>query len=64
MNIYVQQNTTKTSIYAQHIINTEHTYGNKPDTMEIIQVATKSRYMNNIEKYHIFCTQKTKHSTP
>jgi hypothetical protein len=43
-----------TSTYAQH------TYGNIQDVMEIIQVTKKGRYsyMNSIERFHIFCTQK------
>jgi hypothetical protein len=28
------------------------------DVMEVMQVARKSRYMNSMEKFHIFCTQK------
>jgi cell fate (sporulation/competence/biofilm development) regulator YlbF (YheA/YmcA/DUF963 family) len=46
-----------TSTYAQHTVNTGHTYGNMQDTMEIIQVARKGRHMNNIEKCHMFCAQ-------
>jgi hypothetical protein len=47
-----------TSTYAQHILNTGHTYGSMQDVMEVIQRAKKGRYMNRMEKFHIFCTQK------
>jgi hypothetical protein len=47
----------KTSIYTQHILNTGHTYGYMQDTVEITEVARKGTYMNNIDKYHFFCTQ-------
>jgi hypothetical protein len=28
------------------------------EVMEVIQIARKGRYMNSLEKFHIFCTQK------
>jgi hypothetical protein len=47
-----------TSTYAQHILNTGHAYGDMQEVMEVIQIARKGRYMNSLEKFHIFCTQK------
>jgi hypothetical protein len=49
-----------TSTYAQHILNTGHTYGNMQDVMEVIQIARKGRYMNSMEKFHIFWYTKGK----
>jgi hypothetical protein len=39
--------------YAQHIPNSKHKYGNIQDTMEILQITQKGRFMDTIEKYHI-----------
>jgi hypothetical protein len=47
-----------TSTYAQHILNTGHSYGNIQHTMEIIQVTQKGSYMNNLEKYHTYCAHQ------
>jgi hypothetical protein len=47
-----------TSTHAQHILHTDHTYGNIQNTMEIIQTAKKGKYMKSMEKYHIYCTHK------
>jgi hypothetical protein len=33
--------------YAQHIVNIGHTYGLIEDTMEIIKVARKGKYLHN-----------------
>jgi hypothetical protein len=43
----IRNNKDKTG-YAQHILNTGHTYG-----MEIIQITNKGHMINTIEKYHI-----------
>jgi hypothetical protein len=43
------------STYAQHILNTGHSYGNIQKTMEIIQIIQKGRHMNSLEKFHIYC---------
>jgi hypothetical protein len=48
-----------TCTYAQHILNTGHTYGNIENTMEIIQIAKKGRHMNSTEKYPIYFMYKT-----
>jgi hypothetical protein len=40
--------------YANHILNTGHTYGTITDIMEIIKTGRKGRYLNILEKYHIY----------
>jgi hypothetical protein len=40
--------------HANHILNTGHTYGTITDTMEIIKTGRRGRYLNTIEKYHIY----------
>jgi hypothetical protein len=48
------------STYAQHIINTGHTYGSIQNTMEILHTTQKGKYMNCLEKFHIYCSYKNK----
>jgi hypothetical protein len=40
--------------YAHHIINNKHKYGNIQNTMKILHITQKGRFMNTIEKYHIY----------
>jgi hypothetical protein len=40
--------------YANHILNTGHTYGTRTDTMEIIKTERKGRYLNTLERYQIY----------
>jgi hypothetical protein len=49
---------TDSSTYSQHILNIGHKHGNMEDTMDIINVTHKGRFMNTIEKFHIYCAQK------
>jgi hypothetical protein len=51
----IRSNNSNTG-YANHIqvLNTGHTYGTITDTMEIIKTGRKRRYLNTIEKYHIY----------
>jgi hypothetical protein len=46
------------SEYAQHILNTGHSYGKIEDIMEIIKVENKGKHLDTLEKYHIFCSYK------
>ena len=46
------------SRYSSHILNTRHTYGTITDTMESITVGRKGKYLNTLEKYHIYKTSK------
>jgi hypothetical protein len=47
-----------TSTYAQHILDTGHTYGNMKNTTEIINIAQKGRHMNTLEKFCIYCAYR------
>jgi hypothetical protein len=49
----IRSNNSNTG-YANHILNTGHTYGTITDTMEIIKTGRKRRYLNTLEKYHIY----------
>jgi hypothetical protein len=44
--------------YAQHILNTRHSYGNIEDVMDIIKTERKGKHLDTLEKYHTFCTYK------
>jgi hypothetical protein len=46
--------------YSDHILNTGHTYGTITDTMEIITTGIKGRYLNTLEKYHIYISYLAK----
>jgi hypothetical protein len=48
----------ESSGYAQHILNTGHSYGNIEDVMDIIKIERKGKHLDMLEKYHIFCTYK------
>jgi hypothetical protein len=49
----IRSNNSNTG-YSNHILNTGHTYGTVTDTMEIITTGRKGRYLNTLEKYHIY----------
>jgi hypothetical protein len=49
----IRSNNSNTG-YSNHILNTGHTYGTMQDTMEIITLGKKGRYLNALEKYHIY----------
>jgi hypothetical protein len=40
--------------YSNHILNTGHTYRTTADTMEIITIGRKGKYLNTLEKYHVY----------
>jgi hypothetical protein len=46
--------------YSNHVLNNGHTYGIITDTMEIITTGRKVRYLNTLEKYHIYKVYKRK----
>jgi hypothetical protein len=46
------------SKYAQHILDTQHRNDSTKNTMTILHVATKVRYMNTLRKFHTH-THKT-----
>jgi hypothetical protein len=41
-------------VYANHILNTGHTYGTITDTTEIIKTERKGRYFNTFEIYYFY----------
>jgi hypothetical protein len=49
----IRSNNSNTG-YANHILNTGHTYGIITHTMEIIKTEKKRRYLNTLERYHIY----------
>jgi hypothetical protein len=42
------------SKYAQHILETQHTYGPIEDTMEVLHLDGKGQKMNTWERFHIY----------
>jgi hypothetical protein len=44
--------------YANHILNTGHTYGTITDIMEIMKIERKGRYLNTLERYYIYEVSK------
>jgi hypothetical protein len=44
--------------YLNHILNKGHTSGTMQDTMEIITLIRKGKYLNTLEKYHIYKASK------
>jgi hypothetical protein len=49
----IKSNNSNTG-HSNHILNTEHAYGTIEDTMEIITIGRKGKYLNSLEKYHIY----------
>jgi hypothetical protein len=45
--------------YANHILNTGHTYGTIEDTMEVIRKGQKGKNLNTVEKYYIHNISKS-----
>jgi hypothetical protein len=46
--------------YANHILNTGHTYGTITNTMEIMETERKGKHLNTLERYHIYKASKDK----
>jgi hypothetical protein len=40
--------------YSNNILNTGHAYGTMQDTMEIITLGKKGKYVNALGRYHIY----------
>jgi hypothetical protein len=53
-HIHAIRSNNSNSGYSNHILNTGHTYGIITDTMDIIRTGGKGRYLNTLEKYHIY----------
>jgi hypothetical protein len=48
----IRTNNTNTK-YAEHILDTQHTYGPITDTMDTLHIEKKGRLMNTWEKFYI-----------
>jgi hypothetical protein len=57
----IRSNNSNTG-YSNHILNTGHTYGTMQDTMETITLRRKGKYLNTLEKYHIYKVSKAAHT--
>jgi hypothetical protein len=40
--------------YSNHILSTGHAYRTITDTMEIVTTGRKGKYLNTLERYHIY----------
>lgn len=50
--------TTQKSTFAEHILETQHSYKNISENMEILNIANKGRRMNILEEYNIYINKK------
>jgi hypothetical protein len=57
----IQNNQEQKSKFAQHILETQHTYSTIEHTMDILHFQNKGMIMNTLERYHIY--QLTKKGT-
>jgi hypothetical protein len=53
-HIHAIRNSNSNSGYSNNILNTGYTYGRVADTMDVIRRERKGRYLNTLEKYHIY----------
>jgi hypothetical protein len=49
-----------TSKYAQHILDTGHTYGKMEETMDVIHTTRKGHLLNTLERFYIYDLSKKK----
>jgi hypothetical protein len=42
------------SSYCSHILKTGHQYGSITDTIKVIRIQRKGKYLNTLERYHIY----------
>jgi hypothetical protein len=57
-HIQAIRNNNSNSGYSNHTLNTGHTYVSITDTMDIIKTERKGKYLNTLEKYHIYKINK------
>jgi hypothetical protein len=57
-HIQAIMNNSGNSGYSNHILSTEHTYGNIIDTMNIIKTEKEGKHLNTLEKYYIYTISK------
>jgi hypothetical protein len=48
------------SKYVQHILDFNHEYGTIENTMEIIRTAQKGKYLDVLERFHVYKASKSK----
>jgi hypothetical protein len=53
-HIHDKKSNNSNTRYSTQILNTGHTYETIKDTMEIITIGRKGKYLNKLEKYHIY----------
>lgn len=53
-HIHAIRSSKNMSKYSQYILDNKHSHGPKEDTMKIVHVASKSRQINTLEKFHIY----------
>jgi hypothetical protein len=56
---HIRFNQTK-SKYAQHILECNHKYGKREDTMEVIKIAQESRHLVALVRFYIYKASKNK----
>jgi hypothetical protein len=57
-HIHAIRSKQSNSGYSNHILNTGNTYGAITDTMNIIKTGKEGKYLNALEKYHIYRINK------
>jgi hypothetical protein len=45
--------------FANHILNSGHTYGTLEDTLQVVSIQNKGPHLNTLEIFHIYKEQKT-----
>jgi hypothetical protein len=53
-HIHAIHSNKTTSKYAQHILDTQHAYGNIEDTLDILHIEKKGPLMNTLKRFHIY----------
>jgi hypothetical protein len=54
----IKNNRSKTG-FSQHILDTGHAYDKIENTMEILKFQEKGKYLDTLEKFHIYKANKT-----
>jgi hypothetical protein len=52
--IHAVKTNKQNSKYAQHILNTGHTYSTINETLEILHTEKKGQLLNTLERYHVY----------
>jgi hypothetical protein len=53
-HIYDIKSNSNNTGYSKHILDTRHSYGPMVDTMDVIRINNKGKYLNTLEKYYIY----------